>query len=131
MTYRTKLLSLAALAFGSAALAGIAIGKLAPASGASDNPAVILPTLLVLASLVIGATWLWWQNTDDVQKQGQLVSWYWGGSAGAVVMLIALLVFTGRDSELIRGAGYLFFAQFAGFALVWSAWKLRGWSAAE
>ena len=131
MSYRTKIWSLAALAFGSAAVAGVIIGKTVPASGGVENPALVLPLLLGLVSLSGIAAWFWWRKTDDLQQQGQLISWWWGGTTGAIVMIVCLAVLTGRHSDLSLGAAYLFFAQFAGMAVVWLAWKFRGRGAAE
>lgn len=131
MTYRTKFWLLAALAFGAAAIAGVIIGMTVPASGGVDNPMLVLPLLLVVCCVVMAACWPWWQKTDDLQKQGQLLSWWWGGTFGALVMLIVLVVMTGRHSEMSLGATYLFFAEFAGMAVAFAIWKLRGRGLAE
>ena len=131
MSYRTKFWSLAVLAFGSAALAGIIIGKTVPSGGGVENPALVLPLLLGVVSLTAIAAWLWWRKTDDLQQQGQLISWWWGGTTGAIVMIVCLAVLTGRHSDLSLGAMYMFFAQFAGMLVVWLGWKIRGRGAAE
>lgn len=117
---------LCALAFGAAALAGVLIAKTVPAAGASENGVWLFVLLLGVGGMVMVAGWLWWRNTDDLQQQGQLVSWYWGGTCGALAMLIYLAVFFGRHSDISLGATYLFFAQFAGFFMVWLVWRLRG-----
>ena len=126
MSHRTKYWLLCALAFGTAALAGIIIGKTVPAAGASEDAAWLFPLLLGLGAVMMGAGWLWWRKTDDLQQHGQLVSWYWGGTCGALAMLIWLAVFFGRHSEMSLGAAYLFFAQGTGFVIVWLVWRLRG-----
>nr|WP_298925501.1 hypothetical protein [uncultured Erythrobacter sp.] len=126
MSHQTKFWLLAALSLGGALVAGVVIGKTVPASGGVENPALVLPALLALLGLVMAATWLWWQKTDDLQQQGQLISWWWGGTIGALFMLASLVVMTGRHSDLSLGATYLFFAEFAGFAVVWLLWKWRG-----
>ncbi|WP_379552302.1 hypothetical protein [Qipengyuania sp. DGS5-3] len=131
MSYRAKFWSLAALAFGSSLLAGVIIGKTVPSSSGVDNPALVLPVLFLVASAVMFITWLWWRKTDDLQQQGQLISWWWGGNLGAIVMLITLVVMTGRHSEMSAGAGFLFVAEFAGMAIAWLVWKFRGRGAAE
>ncbi|EAQ29053.1 hypothetical protein NAP1_15678 [Erythrobacter sp. NAP1] len=131
MTYRTKFWLLAAVSFGSALIAGVIIGKTVPASGGVENPALVLPVLLVVVGLVMAASVAWWRKTDDVQKQGQLVSWWWGGNTGALAMLVTLVVLTGRHSDISLGAIYLFLAQFAGMAVVFLAWKFHGRGVAE
>ncbi|TRD10894.1 hypothetical protein FGU71_02795 [Erythrobacter insulae] len=131
MTFQGKFWLWAAIAFGAAAIAGVVIGKTVPASGGVENPALVLPMLLMVVALVSAATWVWWQKTDDIQQQGQLISWWWGGTFGALAMLVVLVVMTGRHSEISLGATYLFLAEFAGFAVVWCVWKLRGRGPAE
>ncbi len=129
MSHRMKYWLLCALAFGTAALAGVVIGKTVPSGGASENAVWLFPLLLGLGALVMAAGW--WRKTDDLQQQGQLISWYWGGTCGALAMLIWLAVFSGRHSAMSMGAGYLFAAQFAGFVIVWLVWRLRGWGQSE
>lgn len=131
MTYQTRFWLFAVLSVGSAVVVGFVIAKTVPFSGGVENPALVLPAILVLLGLVMLAAWAWWQRTDDLQQQGQLISWWWGGNAGAIIMLTVLVVFTGRHSDLSLGAGYLFLAQFAGFVAVWLAWKLKGLGASE
>ncbi len=131
MSHRMKYWMLCALAFGTSALAGVVIGKTVPPQGVSENAVLVFPLLLGVCGLVMAAGWLWWRKTDDLQQQGQLVSWYWGGTFGALVMLIYLAVFFGRHSDLSLGATYMFFAQGAGFVVVWLMWRLRGRGQAE
>ena len=131
MSFRTKFWLLAALAFVAAVTAGIVIGKTVPASGGVDNPALVLPLLLVVVCAVMAACWPWWQKTDDLQKQGQLLSWWWGGTFGALAGIVTMVVMTGRHSDMSLGATYLFFAEFAGMAVAFLIWKLRGRGLAE
>ncbi len=131
MSHRMKYWMLCALAFGTAALAGVVIGLIVPAARGSENPVWVFPLLVGVCGLVMAAGWLWWRKTDDLQQQGQLISWYWGGTFGALVMLVYLAVFFGRHSDISLGAIYLFFAQFAGFFVVWLGWRLRGRGQAE
>ncbi len=126
MSHQTKYWMLCALAFGAAVLAGVIMGLTVPASGASENAVPVFALLMGVCALVMTAGWLWWRKTDDLQQQGQLVSWYWGGTFGALVMLVYLAVFFGRHSDISLGATYLFFAQGAGFLGAWLLWRLRG-----
>lgn len=131
MTYRSKFWLLGALAFGSALVAGVIIGKTVPAGSGVENPALIMPALIALMFLVLWAGWLWWQKTDDLQREGQMMSWWWGGTIGALIAIVIMIVMTGRHSDLSLGAIYLFFAQIAGMAVVWLVWRLRGRGPAE
>lgn len=131
MTYRKKFWLWAAAAFGSAMLLGVVIGKTVPSSGGVADPVLVLPILLLGVCALVIPVWVWWQKTDDIQQQGQMISWWWGGNFGALAMIVILVVMTGRHSEMSSGAIYLFLAEFAGFALVWCAWKLRGRGPAE
>ncbi len=131
MTYRTKFWLFAAIAFGSSMILGVIIAKTVPSGGGADNPALVLPFLLGLVALLFIPCWLWWQKTDDLQKQGQMLSWWWGGTAGALVMLVVMSVMFGRHNDITQGGIYMFFAQFAGMAVVWIGWKLRGRGQAE
>lgn len=126
MSHRAKFWFTAALAFGLAAFAGFIIGRLIPVTGGAENPALVLPLAFVAIVFVAIAVWFWWKNTDDLQQQGQLISWWWGGNFGAVIMLVCVVVLTGRHSDLSRGAFYLFCAEFGGMLIVWLIWKLRG-----
>ncbi|MDM7955075.1 hypothetical protein [Blastomonas sp.] len=121
-----KYWSLFALAIGVAALAGIVIGKAVPTQTGVGNPVVMAPLLLGVWGLVFASTWLWWKRTDDLQQQGQLVSWWWGGMSGTVAIMVYLLMFYGRHSELTLGASYLVFGQGAGFVMAWLIWRFRG-----
>ena len=131
MSHGMKYWMLCALAFGTAVLAGVIIGRLVPAGTGSENAQTLFPLLLGVCGLVMAAGWLWWRKTDDLQQQGQLISWYWGGTFGALVMLVYLVTFFGRHSDISLGATYLFFAQGAGFLLMWLVWRLRGRGQAE
>jgi len=131
MSYQRKFWLFAALAIGSSLVAGVVIGTTIPASGAVANPALVLPLLFMVVGVVMFLSWQWWRATDDVQKQGQLNSWWWGGNLGAVLFLVTIVVMTGRHSDMSLGAVYLFLAEFAGMLVVYLIWKWRGRGAAE
>ena len=131
LSYRTKFWLLAGLAFGTALLLGVVIGKTVPSTSGVEDPALMLALFFAITLAVGFVNWLWWKRTDELQQQGQLVSWWWGGNLGAVLMLICLVTLTGRHSDLSLGAQYLLLAEFAGFAVVWLVWKFRGRGPAE
>ena len=126
MTFRAKFWMLCLLAIGSAMLVGIGIGYTVPTKAGVENPTLVFPLLLGAWGIVGAAAWLWWKKTYDLQQMGQPISWYWGGLAGTVIMVAYMMVFFGRHSDVSLGATYLFFGQFAGFAIAWSIWRLRG-----
>lgn len=126
MTHRMKFWLLGGLSFAAALVAGTVFGQFIPVGGGSPRPYLVFPLMLAMYGLVLGIGWLWWKKTDDVQQQGQLVSWYWGGTFGALAMLIYNLTFLGRENPITVGAIYMLCAQIAGFVFVWLVWQLRG-----
>jgi hypothetical protein len=131
MTYRTKFWLLGGLSLVAAIVVGVVFGQFIPLGGGSSQPLLVFPLMLALYAPVLVIVWLWWKKTDDLQQQGQLVSWYWGGSCGALALLIYVMTFFGRESDITRGALYMFGAQIVGFVLVWLVWLVRGRGQAE
>ncbi|MCL6250401.1 hypothetical protein M3P36_04970 [Altererythrobacter sp. KTW20L] len=92
--------------------------------------------LVFLASLlVIGAAfWAcvpWWRTMDDMQKHGHMVSWYWGGMAGGMLVLAWLVAALGLNSDQALGAVALIMGQTLGFLIFWAVWMLRQRGAGE
>jgi hypothetical protein len=89
---------------------------------------------LVLAGglFVVGtALWAcvpWWRTMDDMQKQGHMISWYWGGLGGGLVAMIWLIAALGTKSPQGQGALTMFVGQAVGFFGFWAvwAWQRRG-----
>ena len=131
MSYRTKFWLLAGLTFGPALLLGLVIGKTVPSTGGVEDPALMLALFFGLIAVIALFNWLWWKRTDELQQQGQLVSWWWGANIVGLSFVVSLMVLTGRHSDLSLGAMYVLLAQFAGFAVVWLVWKFRGRGPAE
>lgn len=102
MTYRMKFWALAALVFGLASMLGAVVGLTVPSSGGVHNPVIALPIVFVAITGLAFVCNLWWQNTDDIQKQGQMISWWWGGTFGAIAALMTLVVWIGWK---LRGRG--------------------------
>ena len=110
---------------------GLVAGEVARIGEAGEYFWVIFPALILLAALVFSLLGIWWRALDDVQKSGQTNSWYWGGSAGALVFFLWLIADRAQHSEYAQGAFAMFVAQVIGFAVVWGAWKVRGMGKAE
>lgn len=86
---------------------------------------------LVLAGglFVVGTTlWAcvpWWRTMDDMQKQGHMISWYWGGMGAGLAMLVWLIAALGIPSPQVQGALALLVAQSVGFLGYWAMWMWR------
>lgn len=124
-TYRSRLRLAGVLALAAAAGAGIVAGRVARMGEPGEHFWIVFPALLLICAVAFAACVPWWRRTDDMQKSGQLVSWYWGGSGGAAAALMAIIAATGVRSEMSTGALYLLLSQTAAFALFWLVWWLR------
>lgn len=130
-SYKTQMTVLAILSLGAALLAGFLGSQiLNMKTGQTDFWLIYLP-LLGLCAFAFAAITPWWRKLDDLQKAGQLNAWYWGGQIGGLVVLMALVAATGRNSDLSRGALALFLGEVAGFAVVWLAWRWHSRGPAE
>ena len=87
---------------------------------------LVFPLLLLVAGAMMLVPMPWWNRLDDLQKQGQLNSWYWGGLAGGLVVLMWIVAATGPDSPVSKGAVALFIGQGAGFLIAYAVWWWRG-----
>jgi hypothetical protein len=117
-TYRSKLRI--SLALGIAAVIGVAFigGRVVRLGEPGENFWFLFPALLAFCVFAFAAIHPWWRKLDDMQRTNHLVSWYWGGQAGGLVVLMALVAATGTDSESSRGALYVVLGQAVGFLLV-------------
>lgn len=124
-TYRTKMFKLGALAFVAASAAGIAGGQIVKLSPPGQNFWLVFAGLLAVFAVGITAVHPWWRKLDDVQRTGQMVSWYWGGQIGAIIVLAALVAATGTRSDLSLGGLALFLGEAVGFGIFWLIWRFR------
>ena len=131
LSYRTKFWLLAGLTLGLAVITGVAMGAAIPVTDGVANPVLMLSLFFGLIAVIALFNWLWWKRTDELQQQGQLVSWWWGANIVGLPFVVSLMVLTGRHSDLALGAQYLLLAQCSGFAVVWLVWKFRGRGPAE
>ena len=123
-SYRNKLRLALAFAVLAAVGAGFVGGRVARAGEPGENFWLVYPALLAVCALAFAASLPWWRKIDDMQKTGQLVSWYWGGMAGGLAVVMALIAATGVRSELSLGALYTLLGQSAGFFLFLAGWRL-------
>lgn len=85
--------------------------------------------VLIVGLMIVAATFLacipWWRTMDDMQRQGHMISWYWGGMAGGIIVLIGLIAALGVRSDQSQGAVALFMGQAVGFLIYWAVWMWR------
>jgi len=110
---------------------GVAAGQMARIGEPGEYFWFIYPALLALSSVLGVLSYLWWRSIDDVQKSGQVNSWYLGGCAGAFAFVLYLIAERAVHSEYGLGAVTMFGAQFVGFVVFWTVWKLRGMGRSE
>jgi hypothetical protein len=86
--------------------------------------------LVLIGGLLVGGATLWacipwWRTMDDMQRHGHMISWYWGGMAGGLVVLAWLIAAVGMPSPQVQGALALFVGQAVGFLAFWAVWMWR------
>ena len=131
LSYRAKMGWLLVFAVAGALIVNFGVWKVASLDGVPDNFWMSFPLFLLGFGAVFAFFMPYWNRLDDVQKQGHQISWYWGGMAGAVIMLVWLVAMNAHRSEFGMGAGIMFMVQTIGFAVAWVVWGLRGRGHAE
>jgi hypothetical protein len=124
-SYQSKIRLAGWLAFAGAVTAGIVAGRIVRAGPPGEHFWIVFPLLVIVCALAFAACLPWWRRADDMQRSGQLISWYWGGSGGAAITLMAIVAATGVTSEASTGALYMILGQAAAFLLFWGGWYLR------
>lgn len=98
--------------------------------------------IAVMAATLAVSMW-WWRRLDEAAREAHKWAWYWGGSAGMVVGLAAILTLTTRDVDLARflpadanpgdmivgGMMSILLFQLTGYTLAWGWWwlaRMRG-----
>src|SRR5690349_10384365 len=117
-TYESKLRLASGLSLVGAVAAGIVGGRVARLGEPGEYFWVVFPLLLTVGGLALLACLPWWRRVDDVQKGVHLASWWWGGMAGGIVVLMGLVAAVGPRGDLAKGAGLLMVGQAVGFLLV-------------
>lgn len=91
-----------------------------------DNFWLTFGVFVTLGIGVWSVNLFWWRSLDDVHKQGQLTSWFWGSLFGGFVFLIWLIASNDHHTPYSTGAFHMFLVQFAVFAVLYGIWKWRG-----
>ena len=128
-TWRLRLYYAAGLA-GTVAL-GLVAGTVSRLGDPGEYFWLVFAGLLVLAAGLFAFVYSWWRALDDVQKAGQMTSWYWGGTMGALVMVLYLIADRAQHSDFGQGAFMMFVAQALGALVIWVAWRVRGMGPTE
>ena len=122
-TYQSRLRFAGLMALVGALAAGLVAGRIVRLGAPGENFWLVFPVLVAVCALAFAACIPWWRKVDHMQKEGHLISWYWGGLGGAVVALMALVAATGVNSDMSKGAMYLVLGQTAGFLAYWLGWQ--------
>jgi hypothetical protein len=105
-------------------LAGVAGGLLVTAGEHGVAKWAVLALMAAVLAAVFAAAGPWWARLDDMQRDGRLVSWYWGGAFGGGLGLLAALALGGTRSPLVYGALLVWVPQCAGYLLYRLGWTL-------
>ena len=124
-TYRSRMRSALVLGVVAVILAGIIGSRVVRGETPGENFWLVYPALLAICALAFGALLPWWHKLDEMQKTGHLTSYYWGGMAGGLSVMLALVAATGRHSDLSLGALYTVLGQAVGFLVFLAVWHLR------
>ncbi|MFZ4607062.1 MAG: hypothetical protein ACOYM5_12470 [Caulobacter sp.] len=123
-------------AIGLGAVAGGAAGVLGALGLVARPPAYAVAVLLA----GFGALWFsfgWWKQTDEAVREAHKTSWFWGGSAGLVVVgAIAVALFgitegmvggqyglTRQDAGMVlAGIVLTVVLMLIGYGICWAGW---------
>lgn len=120
---------------------GLFVGLASALIDAFGGPATdLLQTglLTLCMGIVVWICVVWWRGADEAVREAHKWAWYWGGSAGIVVVMIAVglagwdvielapMELSGDPGGLIMtGVGLTLGAQLIGYLIAWAAWWLR------
>jgi len=124
-TYRNRMRLSIVLALTATVGAGAIGGQIARYGEPGGNFWLVYAGLLGICAIAFAATIPWWRKLDDMQKHWHLVSWYWGGMAGGLAVMMALVAATGVHSELSKGSLYTLVGQAVAFLVFFAGWSLR------
>jgi len=79
---------------------------------------VLVPILAVFGIL---ACLPWWRSLDEMQRETQLTSWFWGGSFGILAGIFVAYVIGRTHQFLVLGALVVVAAQVVSYGICWVA----------
>jgi hypothetical protein len=124
-TYSSKVRLAALLAIMGAVAAAFVGGRIIRIDQPGEHFWLVYPALLALCAIALAASLPWWRRLDDMQRTGHLASLYWGGQAGMLAVMMALIAATGPRSELSRGSLLTVVGIGAGYLVFLAGWRLR------
>ena len=92
------------------------------------------------AGVVLYACLRWWQALDEAAQEAHKWAWWWGGSAGMLVGLLAFVLLRALEAQgrvtflsetapvgesLYNGAMAILLFQVVGYFIAWAGWWLR------
>jgi hypothetical protein len=83
------------------------------------SPALTISLLALLSVIGVICCLPWWRALDEMQKDINLTSWYWGSAWGWMTGATAALVLGGPGSPMAQGALLVGLAQIVGASIVW------------
>ena len=122
-SYKSRMRWAFALALASVLAAAIIAGRLVRLDSPGQNFWLLFPASVAVCWLALAGTLPWWRRLDAMQKDAHLVSWYWGGMAGGMAVLMALATGAGIRSDLARGGGLVLVGQGVAFLIFFVVWK--------
>lgn len=113
-----------------------AAGGLADGLGLTVPLVVSSAAVLVLGVLILWLSARWWVGVDEAVREAHKFSWFWGGSAGMVVVgavalpllriangSVAQLGLTPAEAEMfVTGVGFTLAVMLVGYGLCWAGW---------
>ncbi|WP_309646174.1 hypothetical protein [Phenylobacterium sp.] len=118
-------------------IAGIALGLGSDALKAVDNPVLEGSVTALIVVLVLGGSAAYWRRLDEAAREAHKFAWYWGGSCGLGLAIVAFAVLMGpegfpidagfgggKEPENFIAVGILgtILAQIAGYSVAWFGW---------
>jgi len=120
-------------------LVGLVVGAgsgLVEGLGVAVSPAVTGLIALVAGLVILWLSARWWGGVDEAVREAHKFSWFWGGSAGMIVVgAVALPVLqVARGSVggfgltpaeagmFVNGVGFTLGLMLVGYALCWAGW---------
>ena len=104
--------------------AAIGVAWASIVSHESFRPSISVVLSAALAGVGIAACIPWWRALDEMQREAQLTSWYWGGCFGCLLGVIGAGLIGGVRSTLLSGALLVAAAQILCFAVCWVVYRL-------
>lgn len=115
-----------------------AVGGLAEGLGLAVPPLVTGGVVLAIGALILWLSARWWVVADEAVREAHKFSWFWGGSAGMIVVgaITIPLVTAARGSVdtfgltpaeagmFVNGVGFTLGLMLLGYAVCWAGWWL-------